>query len=33
MTFASEESEYSTETTAEKGSPEVPATVARWYAV
>ncbi|MEK0182985.1 MAG: transcription termination/antitermination protein NusG [Oscillatoriales cyanobacterium] len=33
MTFASEESEYSTETTAEKGSPEVPAVVARWYAV
>ncbi|MEZ2230092.1 MULTISPECIES: transcription termination/antitermination protein NusG [unclassified Microcoleus] len=33
MTFASEESEYSTETTAEKGSPEVPAIVARWYAV
>jgi len=33
MTFASEESEYSTETTAEKGSPEVQAIVARWYAV
>lgn len=33
MTFASEESEYSTEPTPGKGSPEVPEINARWYAV
>jgi transcription termination/antitermination protein NusG len=33
MTFASEESEYSTEPTAGKGSPDVPEINARWYAV
>ncbi|HAT13774.1 MAG TPA: transcription termination/antitermination protein NusG [Microcoleaceae bacterium UBA11344] len=33
MTFGSEESEYSTETAGGKGSPEVPAIDARWYAV
>ncbi len=33
MTFASEESEYSTEATAQAASPEVPEIDARWYAV
>ncbi len=33
MTFASEESDYSTEPTPGQGSPEVPEINARWYAV
>ncbi|MCC3415605.1 MAG: transcription termination/antitermination protein NusG [Microcoleus sp. PH2017_29_MFU_D_A] len=33
MTFASEESDYSTETTGQAASPDVPEIQARWYAV
>ncbi len=33
MTFASEESEYSTEVTGQAASPDVPEIDARWYAV
>jgi len=33
MTFASEESEYSTEATGQAASPDVPEIDARWYAV
>lgn len=33
MTFASEESEYSTEATGQASSPDVPEIEARWYAV
>jgi transcriptional antiterminator NusG len=33
MTFASEESEYSTEATGQASSPDVPEIDARWYAV
>ena len=33
MTFASEESEYSTEATGQPASPDVPEIDARWYAV